>query len=72
LAGLGYNGRGVAMTNVMGRALAAHALGATDESPFPISRIRPYPLYRLRRPGVNLALWWMRRRDALEAVSAQA
>ena len=67
LAGLGYNGRGVAMANVMGRALAERALGkdATD-LPFPVTPVRPYPVHRFTGVGIPLAIAWMGFRDRLD------
>jgi sarcosine oxidase len=48
LVGLGFNGRGVAMTSVMGRALAAKLLGTRDSDlPFPISPLKAIPLHRI-------------------------
>ncbi len=68
LCGLGYNGRGVAMSLVMGRELARRALGASPESlPFPISGIRPY---RFREPqvlGAGVAMSYWRLLDQREA-----
>lgn len=67
-AGLGYNGRGVAMSNVMGRALAERVLGkAPDAVPFPVRPIRPYPLHRFHEIGARALMWWMRTRDRSEA-----
>lgn len=66
-AGLGYNGRGVAMSNVMGRVLAERVLGkARDELPFPTSPIRTYPLHRFHEIGARALMWWMRARDRHE------
>ncbi|NNK16804.1 MAG: FAD-binding oxidoreductase, partial [Sulfitobacter sp.] len=43
ICGLGYNGRGVAMSLVMGREMARRALGAaTEDLPFPVSSMKPY------------------------------
>lgn len=48
LIGLGFNGRGVAMTSVMGRALAAKVIGtAHDDLPFPVRPIKAIPLHRI-------------------------
>lgn len=48
LVALGFSGRGIAMTSVMGRALAAKALGETDHKmPFPIQPITPMPFHGL-------------------------
>ncbi len=53
LAGLGYNGRGVAMATAMGAQLAAFALGRpATELDLPVTPIRPIPLHRLWRLGV--------------------
>lgn len=67
ICGLGYNGRGVAMSHVMGRELARRALGtpATD-LPFPVT---PIPSYKFRTPqvlGAGLAMAVLRRRDQAE------
>ncbi len=68
LAGLGYNGRGVAMANVMGRVLAERVLGkAPGELPFPTSPIRTYPLHRFHEIGARALMWWMRAQDRREA-----
>lgn len=46
LAGLGFSGRGIAMTSVMGRTLARKILGgANSELAFPVSPIKPMPLH---------------------------
>lgn len=48
LIGLGFNGRGVAMTSVMARALGAMLLGARDgDLPFPVSPIKAIPFHRI-------------------------
>ena len=67
IAGLGYNGRGVAMSQQMGKTLARRALGASlEELPFPVTRI---PRYRFRLPqvlGAGLAMAVLRARDLAE------
>ena len=66
-AGLGYNGRGVAMANVMGRVLAELALGKdAKDMPFPITPVRPYPFQKFTRIGIPLAIAWMGFRDRLD------
>jgi glycine/D-amino acid oxidase-like deaminating enzyme len=66
LAGLGYNGRGVAMATVMGRILAQWALGtpATDLD-FPVTPIDPIPLHRFNQLGARLAIQGLRALDGL-------
>lgn len=55
LAGLGFSGRGIAMTSVMGRALARKVLGGSNrELPFPVSEVTPLPLHNLSRRMVPL------------------
>ena len=67
LAGLGCNGRGVALSHVMGRVLAERVLGkAASELPFPVSPIKTYPLHRFHEIGARMLLWWMRTRDRYE------
>jgi sarcosine oxidase len=67
IAGLGYNGRGVAMSHVMGRIMAERALGTPAEDlPFPVTKIAPY---RFRTPqvlGAGLAMAFLRMRDQRE------
>lgn len=67
IAGLGYNGRGVAMSLVMGRVLAERALGASPEVlPFPVSSVRSMPFRATQMMGKGFAIWWMRLLDRLE------
>ncbi|WP_232823108.1 NAD(P)/FAD-dependent oxidoreductase [Oceanibium sediminis] len=67
LAGLGYNGRGVAMANVMGRVMAERVLGAAPETlPFPLSPIRAMPLRGARIAGMGSAIKVLRLLDRLE------
>lgn len=55
LAGLGFSGRGIAMTSVMGRCLAQKILGGNnDDLPFPVSEITPMPLHALTSRTVPL------------------
>jgi sarcosine oxidase len=63
-AGLGYNGRGVAMATVMGRALAALATAAgPDAVGLPVTRLRPIPLHATSRLGVRATIAWYRLLD---------
>ena len=67
LAGLGYNGRGVAMSHVMGRVLAGRVLGAAPESrPFPVTALRSMPFRGTQMIGKGAAIRWMRLLDRLE------
>jgi glycine/D-amino acid oxidase-like deaminating enzyme len=67
LAGLGYNGRGVAMASLMGKLLADRALGmAAEESPLPSTKIKPIPGHGVRTPAIKLITTWKRFRDRLE------
>ncbi|WP_372801100.1 NAD(P)/FAD-dependent oxidoreductase [Paracoccus seriniphilus] len=55
LAGLGYSGRGIAMTSVMGRCLAQRALGAkVDDLPFPVSPIETLSFHGVARNFIPL------------------
>lgn len=67
LIGLGYNGRGVAMSHVMGQALARRASGAdASDLPFPISDIKPIKARWFQMMGLGTAIWFMRLLDYLE------
>ncbi len=67
IAGLGYNGRGVAMSTVMGRILAERALGKEERDlPFPVSPIRAFPFYGFHHIGADWVTRWMRFRDNRE------
>ncbi len=67
LAGLGYNGRGVAMSHVMGRVLAERVLGkAREDLPFPVTAINNMPFRSLQMLGKGSVINWMRLLDALE------
>jgi glycine/D-amino acid oxidase-like deaminating enzyme len=66
LAGLGYQGRGVAMATSMGALLAARAQGAAEaDLPLPIGPRQPFPLHGLRVPAIYLAARWYRLLDGL-------
>jgi glycine/D-amino acid oxidase-like deaminating enzyme len=66
LAGLGYNGRGVAMATVMGRLLALRALGTpAAELGFPVTPLRPMPLHALSGIGARVTIQYLRLADAL-------
>jgi glycine/D-amino acid oxidase-like deaminating enzyme len=67
LAGLGYNGRGVAMATVMGRLLGRWALGESAESlDFPVTPLRPIRLHSLSRLAARATIRYLQLRDALE------
>jgi glycine/D-amino acid oxidase-like deaminating enzyme len=69
LAGLGYNGRGVAMATLMGRLLAQRALGApAAELGFPVTPLRPIPLHRLSRVAAGAAILCLRAADRVARI----
>lgn len=54
LAGLGYNGRGIAMATAMGKVMANSAMGVPDEDlDFPISPVKPIPFHGLYKLAVG-------------------
>jgi glycine/D-amino acid oxidase-like deaminating enzyme len=72
LAGLGYNGRGVAMATVMGRLLARRALGAqVIELGFPVSPVLPVPFHALTGIGARAAIQYLRFVDGLARAGAR-
>ena len=63
-AALGYNGRGVGMATMMGRILAAAALGARPDSlSYPVSDLRPISLHAFHRLGVQALVAYYRMLD---------
>jgi glycine/D-amino acid oxidase-like deaminating enzyme len=66
LAGLGYNGRGIAMATLMGRLLARRVLGESAmDLGFPITPMRPIPFHRFNRAGARAAIQILRALDGL-------
>jgi len=66
LAGLGYNGRGVAMATAMGKVMADWAMGVPEpDLDFPVTSPRPIPLHGLRRAGVAATVAGYRLLDRL-------
>jgi sarcosine oxidase len=73
LAGLGYNGRGVAMATAMGRLLGRRALGESAESlDFPLTPLRPIRLHSLSRVAARATIRYLQVRDAFEQGSRRA
>ncbi|MEL6597227.1 MAG: FAD-binding oxidoreductase [Pseudomonadota bacterium] len=67
IAGLGYNGRGVAMSFVVGRNMAERILGKNErELDLPVTQIRPFPLRSIKMLGMETAISVMRLMDRLE------
>lgn len=69
IAGLGFSGRGIAMTSVMARTLVKKALGADDNTlPFPVTKISPIPLHSVVKTVIPLAAPAMTLRDKLDTL----
>lgn len=67
LAGIGFNGRGVAMGTAFGKVMADWAGGVSESDlDFPITRPRPIPFYFMRKPAVVATVAWARFRDSLD------
>lgn len=63
---MGYGGRGVALTNLLGKMLAHLALGELiDAGPMSGSSFRPIPLHSLRIPAMKAVAGYYRVLDAL-------
>jgi len=70
VAGLGYNGRGVAMATVMGTLLARRLLGENAQDlGFPVTPVRPMRLHRFSRFGVVAAIQYLRALDGAAAIA---
>jgi glycine/D-amino acid oxidase-like deaminating enzyme len=71
-AGVGYNGRGVAMATVMGRLLARRALGApVVELGFPVTPVLPMPFHSLSGLGARATIQYLRCMDGFTRVGAR-
>lgn len=68
--GFGYNGRGVAMATVMGRALAECILEKT-ECALPIRPLRHHPWRHFFALGMSPAIRWMEWRDKMESAGTK-
>ena len=70
-AALGYNGRGVAMSTVLGTLLARWSLGeSAAELGFPVTPLRPMTLHRCSRLGARVAIQYLRARDGIARLRA--
>ncbi|GAA6206760.1 FAD-binding oxidoreductase [Cognatishimia sp. WU-CL00825] len=69
IAALGFSGRGIAMTSVMGRALAKRAMGGPDDVlPFPVSPVSPIPFHWGTKKVLPLGAPAMSLRDKLDTL----
>jgi glycine/D-amino acid oxidase-like deaminating enzyme len=67
MAGLGFNGRGVAMGTAFGKVMADWACGTPEAAlDYPVTRPNPIPFHFMRRPAVMATVAWWRFRDSLE------
>ena len=66
-AGIGCNGRGIAMATVVGRKLAEIVTGKAEcDCEIPIRKVRKIPGYSLRHPGVVAGVLFNRAWDTVE------
>jgi glycine/D-amino acid oxidase-like deaminating enzyme len=65
LAGLGYNGRGVAMATAMGGQIARRILSPGAAVDMPITNLKPIPFHALWRSAVAARVTYGRIRDIL-------
>jgi glycine/D-amino acid oxidase-like deaminating enzyme len=64
LIDIGCQGRGVGLQTAMGRAMAQYVVdGDAGSLPVPLTPIKPFPLYGLRRVYVNAVVTWYRLTD---------
>jgi len=65
LIAVGFNGKGVAMTTLMGKVLADHIRAPAEPPGYPVTEIRPYPFHALRQPVLHLAMSYQTLMDRL-------
>jgi glycine/D-amino acid oxidase-like deaminating enzyme len=64
--GMGYNGRGVALSALFGKRLAERAAGeASDLGPMTGGQFDSIPFHALRLPATQVVVWWKRMMDLL-------
>ena len=69
---MGYGGRGVALSNLMGRLLTNVVRGfPVDVGPMGGSNFRPFPFHALRVPGMRILAGWYRFKDRRAAAAAR-
>jgi len=70
IAGMGYNGRGVAMGSKMGALLAEYVLsGSESQNAFPLTRPDQFALHVFGSLGVSATVKWFTLRDYLEDIN---
>jgi len=65
LIAAGFNGKGVAMTSLMGKILADHIRAPGEPPAYPVTDIKPYPFHALRQPVLHLAMYCQTLMDRL-------
>ena len=65
LVAVGFNGKGVAMTTLMGKILSDHIRAPGEPVPFPITGMRAIPFHAFRQPALHLAMYYHTLMDRL-------
>lgn len=68
-AGMGYNGRGIGMGTMMGKALA-QCVVAPELCDFPQSQPQRFLLHKFHSAGVSMTIKWMALRDHLDSLQS--
>ncbi len=66
-AGMGYNGRGVGMGTMMGKALAK-SVAAPEHCDFPLSTPGRFAMHKFHAAGASMTVKWLALRDHLDAL----
>ncbi|MFD2250814.1 NAD(P)/FAD-dependent oxidoreductase [Pseudochelatococcus lubricantis] len=64
-SGYGFSGRGIAIGTVMGRDLAAFALGRPQDAVHPVTPLRPKVYHAIHRQLIGALVMWYRLHDAV-------
>ncbi|MGH7123791.1 MAG: NAD(P)/FAD-dependent oxidoreductase, partial [Stellaceae bacterium] len=65
LIAAGFNGKGVAMTTLMGRILADHIRAPAAPPAYPVTAIKRIPFHAFRQPVLHLAMYYETLMDRL-------
>ena len=65
LLAVGFNGKGVAMTTLMGKIIADHIRSPAGPPAYPVTAIKPYPFHAFRQPVLHVAMYYQTLMDRL-------
>jgi glycine/D-amino acid oxidase-like deaminating enzyme len=65
LIAVGFNGKGVAMTTLMGKIIADRIRAPAAPPAYPVTGLNPFPFHAVRQPALHLAMYYQTLMDRL-------